>query len=107
MSVEQRTKDPLAIRLQAIAAEGVLVVVVSSDVVKFATEHHGDFWDPDAEGDGYKLKVADEQTWLESVAQHLNDELGEDGSTLLTQALDKAIYNAADQGEEGLKYEDD
>ena len=106
MSEAHRTENPRRIRLQAVAIDGALVVVVSSDVVKFATEHHGDFWDPDAEGEGYRLKVEDEQVWLESVARHLNDELGENGDTLLTQALDKAIYNAAEQGEEGIAYDD-
>lgn len=100
------SEKPKGIRLQAVAIEGALVVVVSSDVVKFATEHHGEFWDPDAEVDGYRLKVDDEQVWLESVARHLNDELGESGDTLLTQALDKAISNAAEQGGEGIKYDD-
>jgi hypothetical protein len=100
---ESLTEKKRGIALQAAAIEGAIVIVVSSDVVKFATEHHGEFWDPDAtEGDGYRLKVSDEQVWIESVARRLNYELGESGDTLLTQALDKAIYDAADQGEEGV-----
>ena len=80
--VDTLTENPRRIRLQAAAIDGALVIVVSSDVVKFATEHHDEFWDPDADGDGYQLKVQDEQVWLESVARHLNDELGESGDTL-------------------------
>ncbi|HWX30995.1 MAG TPA: hypothetical protein VNZ53_26600 [Steroidobacteraceae bacterium] len=99
MSDAPVSSNPVA-QLQAIAGEGVLVVVVSADAVKFATEHHESFYD--ADNDRYMVKVADEQTWLESVARCLNAELGESGETLLSQAFDKAIYEAVDQGEEGL-----
>src|SRR4029077_5027439 len=93
------------IPLQCIAADGVLIILVDAEVVKFATEHHEAFYD--ADNDKYMgNKVEDATQWLESVAGRLNGELGEDGSTLLSVALDKAIYTAVDQGDEGLVYED-
>lgn len=85
--------------LQCVIAEGALVIIVSASVVKYATEHHPDFYD--ADNDVYLIKVADEQEWLRSVSRRLTEQF-EGGSTPLSELFDKAIYKAVDQGDEGL-----
>ena len=99
------TIEKWSIPLQCIAADGVLIVLVDAETVKFATEHHEAFYNADA--DKYLgNKVAEAQQWLESVVARLTEELGEDGSTLLSTALERAIEQAVEQGDEGLVYED-
>lgn len=93
-------KLPLACTIR----NGVLKISVNAATVKFATENHPDFWEPDT--DTFRYKVADQKEWLKSVARRINFELGEDGSTLLSRMFDKAIIDAIEQGDEGLVDED-
>jgi len=90
--------------LQCVVADGALIILVSADVVKYATEHHEAFYDHDH--DVYRFKVADPQVWLQSVAKRLTAEF-EGGSTPLSRLFDQAIETAVDQGDEGLEDEDD
>lgn len=87
------------IPLQCLVGDGTLVILVSADIVKKATETHPDFYN--ADNNVYLIKVADEQEWLKSVAKRLTEEF-EGGSTPLSELFDKAIYKAVDQGDEGL-----
>lgn len=102
-SSELTPDQDIKLPLECHAADGVLTITVNAATVKFATENHPTFWNP--EDDTYRFKVADANEWLESVARHITDER-EDGSTLLTDLFDKAIENAVEQGEEGLADED-
>lgn len=97
---ESLTKEKRLFPLQCIAGDGVLVILVSADVVKYATEHHPDFYNHDS--DVYMVKVDNEQQWLESVASRLTEQ-HEGGSTPLSELFDKVIYTAVDQGDEGLE----
>lgn len=100
LSTDQQVKLPLECKI----VDGVLTITVNAATVKWATEHHEAFWDP--ETDTYRYKVEDADVWLDSVCERINTELGEDGSTLLTQMFDKAIETAVEQGEFGLADED-
>ena len=92
---DERTKDP-KVPLEAKVERDAIVIRVGRDTVKFATENHPTFWNP--ETDTYSLRVADPDEWLRSVVLHINDER-EDGSSLLSDLFDKAIEAAAEQGE--------
>lgn len=80
--------------------KGALVITIPAGVLKFATENHPDYWD--GENDRNPLKVTDAKVWMKSVRDALQAE-EEDGSTMLTAALDKAIAHAVEQGEEGCE----
>jgi hypothetical protein len=86
-----------------ISRDGLLMITVSADIVKWATEHHPEYWDADT--DTYSIKVANKREWLRSVVRAINHE-AEDGSTMLSDMMDKAIELAAEGGEEGLEYDD-
>lgn len=92
-------KLPLTCRVE----RGAIRISIDAATVKFATENHPEFWD--CEADTYRYKVADSAEWLKSVARYITHER-EDGSSLLTDLFDKAIYEAVEQGEEGLQYDD-
>jgi hypothetical protein len=47
------------------------------------------------------VEVTDEQQAAKSIVRYLNDE-DEEGSTVIHFALDKALRNAVEQGEEGF-----
>lgn len=57
---------------------------------------HAAVYDPTA-------RVTDEKKFAKDVARALMDELGEDGSSLLTNALDAAIQRAVDDGTEHFR----
>lgn len=84
--------------------KGALVIRIPARVLKFATENHPEFWD--AENDSNRLKVTDPKVWLEAVRNTLEKE-EEDGSTMLTALLDKAVAEAVEQGEEGVSLDDE
>lgn len=93
--------------LRCIVRAGVLTIEVDAATVKFATENHPGYWNEHTDArHGGKVKVTNQRTWLRSVRDAINRELGEDGSTLLTEMMDKAISEAVEQGEEGLLYDD-
>jgi hypothetical protein len=102
--------ESVKLPLECCVANGVLTITVNAATVKWATEHHEAFYNPDAETENgeesYTVKVKDAKVWLEEVAMQITDER-EDGSSLLSDLFDKAIENAAEQGSEGLADEDD
>jgi hypothetical protein len=82
-------KRELTVRVE----RGEIVIRIGIDVVALSTEMapHMD-----------RVKVTDRKEWARSVVAALDRE-EEDGSTPVTRMLDDAYYNAADQGEEGIK----
>ncbi len=88
--------------LRAVVRDGCLVISVDAETVKFATENHPDFWD--GEAGVYTLIVKNKLKWLRSVVDSLNSESAEDGSTILTSAMDKALALAAENGEVGVEF---
>ncbi|GAB4059934.1 hypothetical protein [Uliginosibacterium sediminicola] len=76
---------------------------VSIGTLRFAAENHPDFWDGVSGASVPNIKVTDAQEFAKAVAQVINDE-AEDGSTLLTRMLDKAIAKAVESGCEGVDH---
>lgn len=97
--MDSRTSKTKLSALKCEIVNGLLTITVSADLVKYATEHHPDFYDVDS--DVFRVKVADEAEWLKSVSHRLTH-VEEGGSTLLSDVFDAAIYAAVDQGDEGL-----
>jgi len=87
-----------SVPLRCEIVDGCLVIAVSGDVVKFATENHPAFFD----GDQQTVGIENSEVWMRSVVSALNAE-GEDGSTRVTRVLDEAIQFAVEQGYEGVK----
>ena len=81
-----------------------LVIRVSTRVLAFATENHPNFWD--IEKDVPRIKVTNRKQWAKAVRDALERE-EEDGSTIITAALDKAVAYAVEQGEEGIEFLDE
>jgi hypothetical protein len=63
----------------------VLRIEIGISTLKYAAEHHEDFWQPQT--DKYALVVSDERQFAKDVAHELNRE-GEDGSTPVTRLFD-------------------
>lgn len=84
--------------------KGALVIRISAPVLEFATNNHPEFWD--GENDRQTVKVTDRKQWLKSVRSALLSE-EEDGSTMLSSVLDRAIQHAVEQGEEGIEFLDE
>ncbi len=93
-----RTNHPM-VRI----VNGALVIRIPGRVIEFATNEHPEYWD--AENDRQRIKVIDRAQWLKSVRDSLLNE-EEDGSTVLTAALDKAVAYAIEQGFEGCEETD-
>lgn len=88
-------KQPKSKALSArVTRDGVLTIEIGVDTLKFAAEHgqyHADGGQRQIED---CAKVTNARGFARSVAKELMDEVGEDGSTPLTLALDRAIESA-------------
>jgi hypothetical protein len=84
--------------------KGQIVVSVGQRVLKFATEHHPEFWDGETLEDQPYIKIEDINVFMDEVVNAINDER-EDGSTLLTDMLDAAIKSAVENGCEGIDHD--
>lgn len=74
-----------------------IVIRFTADAAAFAFEH-----DPQAQSP--QPPVTDKAAFLRDVLDCLTSER-EDGATLLTDALDRAMRKAAEQGSEGIDYD--
>lgn len=81
---------------------GVLTISIGVETLKFAAERHEEFWLPAT--DKYSMIVSNADRFAKDVLLELERE-EEDGSTPVHLLLDKAIYQASEQGSEGLDYD--
>jgi len=96
-----RPKDtPLDCRI----VDGVLCIYIGIDVLGMATEGREPFsvYDPNKGDWRTAWKVTDNLQFAKDVCYELLDE-SEDGSSLLTELLDKAMEQALDQGSTGVE----
>lgn len=84
--------------------EGRITIVIPKKVLRFATEQHPEFWDGETGEDQPNVKIDDLDSFTKEVERAINDER-EDGSTLLTDMLDKAIKSAVEDGCEGIDHD--
>lgn len=82
---------------------GVLRIRIGSELLRHVAASHPDFWKDGESGlDTPNIEVTDRQLFIEAIRVELMRE-GEDGSTLLTRALDTAMVRAVEHGCEGVK----
>ena len=91
-------------RISILVLTNDIQITIPSELLKFVTEAGA--WNYSPEKDRPFFRITDEHTFSEEVAVELIRELGEDGSTLLTAALDKACLAAIENGCEGVDFED-
>jgi hypothetical protein len=85
--------------------KGQIIIVVGKRNLKFATEHHPEFWNgSSASADGPYLKIDDISAFQREFVNAINAER-EDGSSLLTDMWDAAIKKAVEDGCEGIDHD--
>lgn len=97
----KRNKDkPLNVRVE----KGQIVISIGISTLAFSLHISDDNNPFDNEKNDYKrsYKVTDEEEFADEVVHSLQDER-EDGSTILTDLLDKAMSDAIDQGAQGVE----
>ncbi|MGL4233465.1 MAG: hypothetical protein ACRCWJ_19020 [Casimicrobium sp.] len=82
-------------------SDGILITI-SNDQLRFATEQHPHFWDGESGIDTPNLAILNLENWKKDVANEINDE-AEDGSTEITRITDEAIVNAFQWGSEHIE----
>lgn len=90
-----------------VTRDGVLTIEIGVDALKFATEHgqyRADGGNQDIED---RPEVTNARGFARSVAKELMDEVGEDGSTPITLALDRAIEAALESDLDHVRLEGD
>ena len=86
-------------RLRVRVSRGVLTIEVGVGVLAHAATHLD--WTPDGgQAPAPAARVTNAGGFAVEVASALEDELGEDGSSILTTMLDQAIRRAIDDGAE-------
>lgn len=91
--------------LRCKATGGDVDIAIEMATLCFAAENHPDFWDGVSPASVPNIKITDVQQFALEVAREINKE-SEDGSTLLTRMLDRAISNAVENGCEGVDFND-
>lgn len=87
--------------------DGHLVMAISVDYLRNLIESDETYAEYDEDEDKWKsVKVLDEIEWARDVRDALNME-EEDGSTLITKALDKAFTEAIESGCESVQLPSD
>lgn len=86
-----------------VTREGVLTIEIGVDALKFATEHGQYRADVGQEPLDDRPHILDAAGFAKSVAAELMDEVGEDGSTPITLALDRAIESALESDTEHVR----
>lgn len=89
-----REKQPLKCRIDG----GVLCISIGVNTLKFAAENHEDFFD----GDKNTLEVTDAALFAKEVLREIDRE-AEDGTTPVHLMLDRAIFEAVENGPEGAR----
>lgn len=101
LSKDERVDLPLI----ASVLKDALVVHIGIKTLAWAAAHHPDFWDGEDEtADGPYIKVTDPLTFAHEVARTLEEE-SEDGSSILSRAIDAAVKEAIEQGCEGVDHD--
>jgi hypothetical protein len=97
------TQQPLDIRVE----NDELVIRIGVDTLAFAAQHSDLFnpFDPAQNDFVQQFKVINLSEFAKDVRRELRRE-EEDGSTLLTDLLDKVFSRVVDQGSEALHYAD-
>lgn len=98
--VPEGEPHPEAAHLECVAEGGVISMRIGVKTLAHATEICPELWD--AEKDRGSYKVIDPEVFAKEVADKINDE-DEQGNTLLTRMLDKAIADAINWGCEGIE----
>ena len=93
--------------LQCKIGSNSIKIEIPERILKFATENHPAFWDGKSGIDVPNIKISDMKIFIKEVVSEINKEILEDGSTLLTHMLDKAIYNAIESGCDGIDYSEE
>lgn len=86
--------------LRCVIKKKTILIEVGFDVVKFATEHHPELYDPERDCGTYA--VTDIPEFAKEVVNAINKE-EEDGSSPLSDLFDGAIMDAICQGAEGVE----
>ena len=76
---------------------------IGVDTLAFAAANHPEFWDGVSGLGVPNIKVDNVGVFAREVCAMINRE-DEDGSTLLTRMLDKAIFLAVEQGCDGVDH---
>src|SRR5574343_127048 len=77
-------------------------ISIGKKILAFADENHPTLWS-DQEDNEPVVKITDHELFMDEVWRELNRE-EEDGSTLVTRMLDKAIERAIEGGCDGINH---
>lgn len=102
-----RKKNPKDAELQVSVEDGALIIKIGVNTLAFSAENGplSDNYDPVKFPE--PVKVIDPQKFALDVRFALVDELGEDGSTIVTQMLDRAIEEASENGSLYIMFPED
>lgn len=91
--------------MRAFVSRGVLTIEIGVDTLAFAalrSDYAYSLMGPGQERPDSRFRIGDKRKFATEVVHELRDELGEDGSTLLTVLFDKACERAIEQGSEAF-----
>ena len=93
-------------RLEIILNDGVITISMGIEALAYMVENHSEYYSRQFNPEGFIKKVVDKQEFAQEVTDALNEELSDDGTTMVHQLFDKAILMAAENGAIGLTYKE-
>lgn len=84
--------------------DGGIDMSIGAEALAFAAANHPEFWDGKSGPGIPNIKVDDPAAFAREVCAAINRE-DEDGSTLLTRMLDKAVSLAVESGCDGVDHD--
>jgi len=93
-------------RLEIDLKDEVITISIGIETLAYMVTNHSEYYSRQFNPEGFIKKVVDKQEFAEEIVCALNEELSDDGTTMVHQLFDKAILLAAENGAIGLEYKE-
>lgn len=93
-------------RLEVSVIDDVITISIGIDTLAESVKDHYEYYSRQFNPEGFIKKVVDKKAFGQDIVDTLNEELGDDGTTMVHQLFDKAILRAAENGAQGLEFKE-
>lgn len=91
-------------RLKVTLSDDVVTISMGIETLAYMVENHSEYYSRQFNPEGFIKKVVDKKAFGQDIVDTLNEELSDDGTTMVHQLFDKAILRAAENGAQGLEF---
>ena len=93
-------------RLEVSVIDDVITISIGIDTLAESVKDHFSYYSRQFNPEGFIKKVVDKKAFGQDIVDTLNEELGDDGTTMVHQLFDKAILRAAENGAVSMRFKE-